>query len=99
MKEEERRGRRVLLLTTLASLLVMGGLVALAMTGPAGTRAADGDRAGTRLVVAKGGRGGLGNMNFATSTNQAPRYAEDGTPGEEKDLVLELKLLADVGEG
>ncbi|GMU04221.1 GTPase ObgE [Corallococcus caeni] len=52
---------------------------------------------GQQYVAAKGGRGGLGNMNFATSTRQTPRFAQDGGKGEEVTLRLELKLLADVG--
>ncbi|MFA4890836.1 MAG: GTPase ObgE [Candidatus Gracilibacteria bacterium] len=49
------------------------------------------------FIITKGGKGGLGNQHFASSVNQAPTFAETGEPGEEKEILLELKLVADVG--
>ena len=63
----------------------------------AGRTLKDMSATGESIVIARGGRGGKGNKCFATSTNQVPRVAEKGKPGEERWLMLELKLLADVG--
>ncbi len=52
---------------------------------------------GERWMAARGGRGGFGNSHFATSTNRAPRYHQEGSEGEQFEFQLELKLLADVG--
>ena len=72
---------------------------------PAGTLVKDADgnlladltEPGQRCVVAKGGRGGLGNVHFKSSTHQTPLYAQPGEPGETKEIGLELKIMADVG--
>ena len=73
---------------------------------PVGTQVFDGETGefycdlseeGQRWMAARGGRGGFGNSHFASSTNRAPRYHQEGSPGEERELQLELKLLADVG--
>lgn len=62
-----------------------------------GETVADLDQDGKRVLIAKGGTGGLGNIHFKSSTNRAPKQSTPGTPGEQRNLQLELKVLADVG--
>lgn len=81
----------------------------LVLTVPAGTMVlskmqiggdalvADLEQPGQQVVVVKGGEGGLGNIHFASSTNQAPQIAQKGEVGEENSIILELRLIADVG--
>ena len=73
---------------------------------PCGTVVYDGDTGeficevrghGERIILLKGGRGGLGNWHFRSATNQTPRYAQPGEPAEERNVILQLKVLADVG--
>src|SRR3954449_2076128 len=79
------------------TLQVPIGTVVFERRGDAFVQVADLTHADEPVLIAKGGLGGRGNATFATSTNRAPRRVEPGLPGEEKDLRLHLKLLADVG--
>ena len=87
-KQHGRRGRDVSVRVPPGTIVrdLETGLVIADLTAP-----------GQTWTAARGGDGGRGNARFATSTNQAPRYAQPGRPGQERRLLLELKLLADVG--
>ena len=65
--------------------------------GPKGELVADLTENGQQFILCQGGRGGLGNRNFATAARQTPRFAQPGEPGEEGDFLLELRILAEVG--
>jgi len=68
-----------------------------APVGDKGEQVADLTKHGQQFVLCKGGRGGLGNRNFATAARQTPRFAQPGEPGEEGDYFFELRIIADVG--
>lgn len=80
-----------------ADLLVQVPLGTVVYDADSGATIGDLTRVGERLLVARGGKGGLGNAHFKSSTNRAPRRFIPGAPGEQRDLQLELQVLADVG--
>jgi len=80
-----------------AELVLHVPLGTVVKAGEKGAVLFDFDKPGLSFLAAKGGRGGRGNASFATPTHRAPREVEPGKEGEEKELVLELKLIADVG--
>src|SRR5439155_15523455 len=65
--------------------------------GAKGELVADLTEHGQQFVLCKGGRGGLGNRNFATAARQTPRFAQPGEPGDEGSFLLELRIMADIG--
>jgi len=90
---QKRQGRK----GTDLVLEVPPGTIAWERGGEEPAVLADLERIGQQAVVARGGRGGWGNMRYASPTNQTPRLAQQGEPGEEKPVTLELRLIADVG--
>lgn len=78
-------------------VIIQVPLGTLVMDADSGQLIADFDGAGKSMVIARGGRGGKGNLHFKSSTHRAPRFAQPGEPGQAFTLRLELKLLADVG--
>lgn len=81
-----RNGKDIIIKVPLGTVVTEGDIQVADLTKP-----------GQRYCAAKGGKGGFGNQHFTTSVRQAPRYAEKGKLGEERSLILELKIIADVG--
>jgi len=90
-KKHGKRGQELILKVPLGTIILDEGQLG------DDTLIADLEHPGEQAVVAKGGKGGLGNTHFVSSTNQAPRIAQAGEVGEEKSIIFEMRLIADVG--